>query len=96
MTANPPCPSGEETPYTLLIRQDWGRWYNHYLNSEHWKVLRQKVLNRDDETCQDCGEYATDIHHLTYENVGNEALADLVSLCRKCHHRKHRKKSERF
>ena len=86
---NPPCPPGEDTPYTLLIRQDWETWYPKYLGSAVWQAKRERVLRRDNWTCQECNHVAQEVHHLTYENIGNEAMADLVSLCHRCHRRLH-------
>ena len=49
-----------------------------------WKRLRSQVLERDAFTCQNCGEHATQAHHLTYERFGAEKLSDLVALCGPC------------
>ena len=37
----------------------------------------------------------TQCHHLTYENVGEEFLFELVALCSDCHERLHQKRRER-
>ena len=63
--------------------------YGEYLRSPQWQARRQLRLQLDKSTCQDCGLPATDVHHLTYRNVGNESPADLVSLCHDCHLRRH-------
>lgn len=63
--------------------------YYRYLESPEWKSLRLKVLKRDKGRCQDCRAKATEVHHLTYERVTKEALEDLVSLCCRCHRRRH-------
>jgi 5-methylcytosine-specific restriction endonuclease McrA len=34
-------------------------------------------------------ERAVEVHHLTYERLGEERLTDLVALCRSCHEREH-------
>ncbi|ARV16876.1 hypothetical protein BTO07_09540 [Polaribacter sp. SA4-12] len=60
--------------------------YNEYLLSEKWKTKRNEVLKRDNSLCRVCKEKkAEDVHHLTYENLFNEKLEDLISVCRKCH-----------
>ncbi|MBZ9650863.1 HNH endonuclease [Psychroflexus montanilacus] len=60
--------------------------YHIYLASEEWKEKRELVLKRDNNLCQKCKkEDAEDVHHLTYENFGNEKLTELISVCRKCH-----------
>ena len=52
-----------------------------YLSSPKWKALRQQVLARDNHKCVVSGR--TDnlhIHHISYENLGDELLSDLVTL----------------
>ena len=68
----------------------WKRWYSEYLSSNEWRQRRLKVLSRDKNTCQACLDSpATEVHHLTYERVGNEPLFDLVSICSSCHQKVH-------
>lgn len=86
-----PTPPNEETPYTLLIRQDWERYYPEYLQSPHWDKLRYQVMERANWTCERCGAAASEVHHLTYACVGNENLDDLQALCGGCHRGIHRK-----
>lgn len=72
--------------WATYYRMSWMARYNIYLNSERWKVKRQKVLERDDSLCQSCLiEPATQVHHLTYARAGNEPLFDLTSACKDCH-----------
>lgn len=66
--------------------------YREYLNSHGWKEKRKEVMLRDNYLCQNCKlEKAEDVHHLTYENLFDEPLADLQALCRTCHLNIHRK-----
>jgi Zn ribbon nucleic-acid-binding protein len=66
--------------------------YNNHLKSERWREIRKEVLDRDKHTCQKCNsEKATDVHHLSYKNLGNEPLDDLISYCRDCHENVHGK-----
>ena len=67
--------------------------YNKYLRSPEWKAKKLLVLERDNYKCQQCG-YTNNlhVHHLTYENVTNEQLDDLVTLCKRCHRSEHKKK----
>ena len=70
--------------------------YNIYLRSEHWRNLRLIALERDKYICQSCKqEKATEVHHLTYNNLGNEFLDELISYCRVCHEKVHEKKDSR-
>ena len=65
--------------------QRWRRKYDAYLSSPKWKVLRRKVLARAKGICEGCEERkATQVHHLTYERLGNEMLFDLVAVCDAC------------
>mgnify|MGYP000374292437 FL=1 len=63
-----------------------------YLKTEKWRQIRIKILNRDDYKCQGCLENkATDVHHITYDNWMNEFMFELISLCRECHTKIHKK-----
>jgi hypothetical protein len=66
-------------------------WYQCYLLSEQWKTRRSAVMARDNHMCQYCGGEATEVHHLTYENIGNEPLEELIAICRMCHEDQHSK-----
>ncbi len=60
--------------------------YNEYLNSEKWELKRKKVLERDNYLCQAClTNRAEQIHHLTYNNIYDEPLYELLSVCKRCH-----------
>lgn len=60
--------------------------YNSYLNSRPWKNKREIVLKRDNYICQGClKNQATEVHHLTYDNIYNELLFQLISVCKPCH-----------
>jgi hypothetical protein len=59
--------------------------YERYIHSSQWRQTADKRLELDEHICCVCGGKATDVHHLTYDRFGNEAMDDLVSLCRKCH-----------
>jgi 5-methylcytosine-specific restriction endonuclease McrA len=71
---------------------DWQGAYETYLQSSTWAVKRAAVLKRDDYICQAClTARATQVHHLTYEHLGNEPLWELVAICRRCHKALHGK-----
>jgi len=64
--------------------------YNEYLQSEDWSRKREKVLARDRRRCVTCGGIQNlHVHHLTYERLGHEQLADLVTVCDLCHDERH-------
>lgn len=66
--------------------------YREYIQSEAWQEQRRRLAasgrRRD---CYGCGraDGPKDVHHRTYDNLGNERLRDLVFLCRACHDRVH-------
>jgi 5-methylcytosine-specific restriction endonuclease McrA len=62
-----------------LLREKYGSgawWaaYNGYLESEEWRQKREQVFRRDKRLCtaqrEWCTKHATEVHHLTYTNVG--------------------------
>jgi len=61
--------------------------YKKYISSSEWKEKAHNRLTRDNFKCCVCGNEATEVHHLTYDNFKNEKETDLVSLCRKCHNK---------
>lgn len=66
--------------------------YICYLASDKWKEIREKVFSRDNNICQFCKVSPADqVHHTTYERLGNERLEDLLSICIPCHEDFHRK-----
>ena len=55
-----------------------------------WQKKRLEVLQRDDFTCQKCGDAETElhVHHRTYHRgrkVWETPIDDLVTLCKPCH-----------
>ena len=66
--------------------------YRNYLNSHQWVETRKQIWRRCNGYCESCGDklgagWAP--HHLTYERIFHEDLADLIALCRGCHQAKH-------
>lgn len=59
--------------------------YERYIHSAEWRQTANRRLELDNHICPVCGGEATDVHHLTYERFGHEAMDDMVSLCRMCH-----------
>ncbi len=60
--------------------------YNQYLASTHWQNKRAVVLSRDNYMCRYCEKSkATQVHHLSYANLGNESEFELISVCYSCH-----------
>lgn len=64
--------------------------YEKYLASPEWQKKREKVLARASGICEGCAENsATQIHHLSYEHMGDEYLFELVAVCDACHEKLH-------
>ena len=62
--------------------------YEAYPQTDVWRAKSARVLARDRGVCQGCFELsATQVHHLTYERLGDEPLFDLISVCDECHER---------
>ncbi len=66
-------------------------WYNDiYLQSDAWIVTRNASLERFGYRCALCAETENlQVHHNSYEHVGDEDLCDLVVLCAECHRKVH-------
>ncbi len=70
--------------------QAWRDQYNRYLSTSEWQVVRGRILNRDNYTCQVClSRPAGEVHHLSYDRVGQELDSDLTSVCKECHRELH-------
>lgn len=65
--------------------------YSIYLQLDHWQKVKKAMYSMKSR-CHVCfiGEENLNIHHLTYENIGNEGYFDLVVLCKDCHNKIHR------
>lgn len=71
--------------------------YDRYMNSKEWEKKRSEL---DDNKCVMCGRPnglqkdgvtpILQVHHIHYQNLGNEPIEDLVSLCPTCHKRIHK------
>ena len=63
--------------------------YLAYLASDTWTKIRCDMFMLRDGKCELCGKAGTQVHHLTYENLGHEEPTDLILLCGKCHQKEH-------
>lgn len=61
--------------------------YEEYLQTPHWKRRREDKLRTAGQRCQLCnrGSVPLNVHHRTYERLGEELDGDLIVLCRTCH-----------
>jgi hypothetical protein len=64
--------------------------YRQYIASDAWKTKRRERLELDGHECTNCDATTyLEVHHLTYERLGNELMSDLQTLCQTCHARLH-------
>lgn len=64
--------------------------YRHYLLSEIWENLKSRYrASTHLQTCYVCRDENVDLHHKTYARLGDEALGDLLPLCRYHHDQIH-------
>jgi 5-methylcytosine-specific restriction endonuclease McrA len=66
--------------------------YHQYILSRRWRdnPARLAELEASGFRCRLCNadgtESSLEVHHRTYQNLGNEQVGDLTTLCRRCHH----------
>ena len=74
--------------------------YTEKLSDLKWKRKREKILERDNYTCQYCGSHNNlQVHHKYYMKYPNGSYADpwdypddkLITLCETCHKEWHKK-----
>ena len=67
--------------------------YQAVLCSALWWARRAEILEVREAMCEECGIDGVElhVHHLTYENLGDEEDCELVVLCAECHGRAHGK-----
>lgn len=76
-------------------------YHKIYLHSQYWKEKREEVFRRAGYKCQICGTAINvdridkkepgQIHHRTYDYLGNEPIENLIAVCKKCHSELHKK-----
>lgn len=60
--------------------------YEQYLRTAHWHTTRNRALARVRYRCQRCqANSQLQVHHLSYDRLGEELDTDLQVLCRGCH-----------
>jgi len=62
------------------------RKQNPYAGSKQWRCRRDEVIQRQRFRCWRCQrEERLQVHHLTYDHLGDERPSELVALCITCH-----------
>ena len=68
--------------------------YVEHLMSDKWKQTKLTRLLIDDFRCQQCDKPITaetsHCHHITYQNLRDERMKDMVSVCPQCHNDIHK------
>lgn len=65
--------------------------YAQYLRTRWWYGRRNEALRQARYRCQSCeSKRELQVHHTSYERLGDEADSDLSVLCRGCHLGEHR------
>lgn len=80
----------DERPPKVL---SWRERYNAVIASKRWRRLRAKRLSKCNHSCERCGWHketrdksrTLDLHHRTYERLGEERDEDLEIVCSWCH-----------
>jgi len=76
-----------EADLKLVERKEF---YHTYLQSQQWRILRARVIEREIGVCQGCRAASiTQVHHRNYDRLGNELLTDLYGYCETCHKKTH-------
>jgi len=70
-------------------RERWGS-YESFLASDEWRRLSERVKERDNHECTQCGSHQhLQSHHLTYDYGWECDPEHLVTLCNQCHREAH-------
>jgi hypothetical protein len=61
--------------------------YLRVIHSDRWRFMKRRMIEVRGNKCEGCGDASTplELHHDTYERLGNEWPSDLRLLCRDCH-----------
>lgn len=89
----PTCEEMRENGGRLLVvmtlRHEYS--YTEYLKTVHWQNVRAEAFERHGRRCyvgRDC-DGPLNVHHLTYEHLGDEAEGDTIVLCERHHEMQH-------
>jgi hypothetical protein len=81
----------DDIDYMRRILTPWQKAHQKYLQTEHWKNLRESAIKRDGGKCIECGDTTTlNVHHKVYrKRFEDGVLEDVVTLCKMCHRIEH-------
>lgn len=63
--------------------------YRAYLETEHWKEKRKRIIWKAGGRCLRCGAHATAVHYERYRGFDQERDTDLTAVCSRCHTKLH-------
>jgi restriction endonuclease Mrr len=86
-----PAPATDRAPDPDRLAALRAMPYREYLRTPEWRRTRAAALVRAGSCCSLDVTHTDDleVHHRTYERLGDELAADLVVLCRTCHRLHH-------
>ncbi len=66
--------------------------YTEYLKTQYWGARRLFALKRAQYRCQVCNasDKPLNVHHRSYERLGEERNTDIIVLCQPCHEMFHK------
>lgn len=67
----------------FLARQAGYSSYSRYLQSEYWTVFCKHIRKKSCFCCR--LESQLQVHHITYERLGQEWPTDVITVCDNCH-----------
>lgn len=76
------------------MKKKFSNKYLNYIKSNVWYEKRLDIAKKRNYICEMCNKSSVknfQIHHLTYERLGNELDSDLMFLCTECHSKIHNK-----
>ena len=80
---NKTCIESPKMEFSIIPRY---QEYSNYLASKKWIGKRNKALELAEYKCSICGTKKNlCVHHLNYNNIGDERQTDLFVLCTACH-----------
>lgn len=75
-----------EPIYRPKVPRDLLADYSAYIESTQWQRKRSERMAIDRKQCVLCGSVQNlQVHHVTYERLFNEKMADLMTVCKSCH-----------
>jgi 5-methylcytosine-specific restriction endonuclease McrA len=70
---------------------DFHPFYLRYIKSDAWKLKCEVYWAKNGRWCKACKTTRGPlmVHHMTYDHLGREPMADLMGLCQNCHREVH-------